>query len=443
MIAAGTMIGSYRIKQPLGAGAMGQVYLALDSRDNRLVAIKVLAHHLTADRDRLSRFRREGRAAARLTHPNIGLIYETGDSSFGPFIAMEYVKGVTLSEFQDKKPLPVPTILRYGVQLADALWAAHAAGIVHRDLKPANIMRTEQDELKILDFGLAKLFRPSEESDHPSESLQTNEGTILGTLHYMSPEQALGRPADPRSDIFSLGSILYEMATGRRPFQQDSSLQVLYAIINKAPEAIARVNDAIPAELERIISKCHEKDPAKRYQTAADLLIDLRQGRGEPAVETVTPRRNWVAGLGATIVGGGGVAWWYFNQGKGHLPRSLAVLPFVNEAAGANLDLLAEGLISELSQFRDLRVIARSATKRFEGATVDLKAVGSELDVEAALVGRVSRQGELLELRVELVRTGSGETIWGHRYTTRPTSLASLSQTIAGAVAKALELSGG
>lgn len=273
-------ISHYEIVSKLGSGGMGEVYLAEDTRLRRRVAIKLLPPEVAGDSTRKRRFLQEAHAASALSHPNIGVIYEIGETDQGdPFIAMEYIEGTTLDAKIAGKPMPVAEILEIAIEIADALDEAHGKGITHRDIKPSNLMITGRGHVKIVDFGIAK--RLGEETVHPESAtrLKTDPGLILGTVAYMSPEQALGRPIDHRTDLFSLGSVLYEMATGRLPFSGKSVTDTIDQIRHQQPDAVARYNYAVPPELERIIRKLLEKEPGNRYQSARELEVDLKNLR--------------------------------------------------------------------------------------------------------------------------------------------------------------------
>ncbi|MEO7144288.1 MAG: protein kinase, partial [Bryobacteraceae bacterium] len=276
----GTMLGRYRIHSRLGEGGMGEVYLAADTLLGRTVALKILPAPVATDPDRLERFLREARAASALSHPNVAYLYEIGEANGLHFLAMEYVEDETLEARLAGQPLPASEIAAIGIQVADALDAAHAKGIVHRDIKPANLMITARGHVKVLDFGLAKIVAAKPEAAaSPSRMetrLLTTAGAVMGTVDYMSPEQAMGREVDRRSDLFSLGIVLYQMATGRLPFSGASAQETLAHLLQSQPEAIARFNYDLPEALGRVVRKCLEKDPGRRYQTAGDLLVDLK-----------------------------------------------------------------------------------------------------------------------------------------------------------------------
>ena len=274
----GRQVGPYKIHSLLGVGGMGEVYLAQDPRLDRAIALKILPTELASDPDRMRRFVREAKAASALKHPNVATIYEIGKSEEFHFIAMEYVEGQTLANKISGRPLPIAEIVDIGIQVADALDEAHRKGITHRDIKPANLMLTSREQVKILDFGLAKVTRPEGQAigSDISTVVKTETGVVMGTVQYMSPEQVLGKEVDHRTDIFSLGVVLYEMATGRLPFTGTSSSETMDRVLHGQPEAIARFNYDVPAELERIVRKCLEKDRERRYQSARDLLIDLK-----------------------------------------------------------------------------------------------------------------------------------------------------------------------
>ncbi len=291
---AGTRLGRYEIRSPLGAGGMGEVYLAQDTQLDRTVAVKILPADVARDQGRMRRFVQEAKAASALNHPNIAHIYEIGEADGASFIAMEHVEGQALDDVISGRPLDSAEIVRLGIQVADALDEAHAKGITHRDIKPSNIMITPRGEVKVLDFGLAKVARPAEQAVPASDvatQVKTAPGIVMGTVQYMSPEQALGRELDHRTDIFSVGVTLYEMATGRLPFSGATGTEIIDRIAHAQPEAIARLNYNVPVELERMVRKCLEKDRDRRYQSARDLAIDLGDLKREIESGTIPSKK--------------------------------------------------------------------------------------------------------------------------------------------------------
>ncbi|MGC9947985.1 MAG: protein kinase [Bryobacteraceae bacterium] len=307
-LAAGAVLAHYRIVSRLGEGGMGQVYLAQDMNLERPVALKILPPEVARDADRMRRFVQEAKTASALSHPNVARVFEIGEADGVSFLAMEYIEGETLDAHIAGAPLPLAEAIGIAIQVADALDAAHAKGIVHRDIKPANIMIAPRGHVSVLDFGLAKMKAPGGVSGASRAATQflTDPGMVMGTVHYMSPEQALGREADGRSDLFSLGVVLYEMATGRLPYAGANATELLMQILHAQPEAMARFNYETPPELERIVRKCLEKDRDRRYQNACDLLVDLKnlQRTYEPAgsAEKTTSMRARTALIGAVIV---------------------------------------------------------------------------------------------------------------------------------------------
>ena len=272
----GQSISHYKIISLLGKGGMGEVYQARDTKLDRTVALKILPADVATDAERMRRFVREAKAASALNHPHVATIYEIGEGESVRFIAMEYVEGQTLAAKINGQPLAIKEIVEIGSQIADALDEAHSKGITHRDIKPANVMLTPRGQVKVLDFGLAKIARPQRIDSNISTLAKTQSGVVMGTVPYMSPEQALGRDIDHRSDLFSLGAVLYEMATGRLPFAGANLSETMDLILHAQPEAMARFNYDVPAELERIVRKCLEKERERRYQSARELLVDLK-----------------------------------------------------------------------------------------------------------------------------------------------------------------------
>jgi len=446
----GTTLGHYRILRELGRGGMGIVYLAADDKLEREVALKVLPASAGPDPEASLRFQREAKVASAVTHPNIVSVYEVGEAPEGRYIAMEYIEGETLATKLKGQRLSIEQSIRIGRQIAEALDAAQARGIVHRDLKPGNVMLTPTEHVKVVDFGLARRgpLPGSGQETFATQTLITQEHQVLGTLSYMSPEQLAGRPLDGRSDIFSLGSVLYEMLAGRRPFDGGSAPELIGRILHVEPAPIARP-DGVPAELDLIVRKCLEKDPAKRYQTARELWIDLsnleRAVAGHNFVSQQTarqplqarrpgPRRRtllWAAvGLLFLLAAAGALLWL-------RTPRSIdsvAVLPFLNATGDRNLDYVSEGLgeaiSDDLSRIPRVRVTARSVVQRHRSSRLDPQAIGRELRVRALLSGRVEQRGDALDVRVELLNVADGAQLWARDYQRPSKDLAELQETL-------------
>ena len=492
-------ISHYRIVSMLGAGGMGEVYLAEDSALGRKVALKLLPSEFVSNDERLRRFVQEARAAAALNHPNIAHIYEVGEAGGIHLIAMEFVDGETLTSklHTDRKNLSC--LLKILSQVAEGLAKAHSAGIVHRDLKPDNIMVTRDGYAKILDFGLAKVIESQnslgagEEAPTAMMPIQplSTAGTVMGTVGYMSPEQAQGKAVDQRSDIFSFGCILYEAATGRRAFEGDSAIDTLHKIIYGAPPPITDFNSAAPADLQRIVRRCLAKDPEKRYQTIRDVANDLedlrRQIASDAEAEYSAPVRAASAAAhgaretasapsgassrtpapsisGAEYLIGGikryrrsalivfvlvsitavGIGYFYYAGVGAKAIDSIAVLPFVNTGGDGDTEYLSDGIaetmINSLTQLQQLRVIARTTAFRYKGKDVDPQEVGRELKVRAVLMGRVRQIGNMLTIQADLVDATTGAQLWGEEYNRRITDLLAVKQEIAREIVEKLRL---
>jgi serine/threonine-protein kinase len=429
---------------------MGEVYLAEDTKLHRPVALKILPGEFASDARRMQRFAREAHVASAISHPNVAVIYEVGDEQM-PFIAMEYVQGQTLAERISGRPVPVSELLDLAIEVAEAFEEAHARGVVHRDLKPANIMVTARGHVKVLDFGLAKFQETTSEKNDTSTQLKSDPEVILGTIHYMSPEQALGHQVDQRSDIFSFGAVLYEMATGRQAFAGSKGTETISRILHEQPEPITRLNYAVPSELERIIRKCLEKDRESRYQAVHELLVDLRNLRrdstsAERPAQVVRGRRWWpVAFAAAALLAFAAAAVYMRGAHAARRPiDSLAVLPFVNTSRDAQSELLADGMtetiINKISELPQLKVMSRSTMFRYKGRNPDPQQVGRELKVSAVLAGRVVQIGDRLDIHTELVNVSDGSQLWGERYDRRVADIFALQDDIAREISSKLRL---
>ena len=476
-----TKLGHYMIISRLGAGGMGEVYLAQDTNLDRKVAIKFLNEDLSGDRYKLNRFIQEAKAASALNHPNILTIYEIGEVDGKNYIATELIEGKTLRHhLSSKEPLPLITILKLGIDVAEALSAAHQAGIVHRDIKPDNIMLRHDGIAKVLDFGLAKLTEQPIDAIDPEAptraAINTDTGIVMGTATYMSPEQARGLKVDARTDIFSLGVVLYETVTGRLPFEGSTSSEVLASILSdKVPQPLARYAREVPTEFERIVEKALRKDRDERYQTMKDLLLDLKSLKEDQDFEkklerSITPeltsetKRKTAADVknaartrdngknrtkatrisqwnvvsiiaGLLIIGLAVGVYFYFSRKPSGMITSVAVMPFINENNNADVEYLADGLtetlIGSLSQLQNLSVKARSSVFRYKGKEIDPKKIGRELSVQAVLTGRVSEHADQFSLSLELVDAQAETVIWSGQYQRLKRDLASVQSEIA------------
>jgi serine/threonine protein kinase/tetratricopeptide (TPR) repeat protein len=432
---AGTRLGPYEILSPLGAGGMGEVYRARDTRLGREVAIKVLPASFSEDPDRLRRFEQEARAASSLNHPNILTVHDIGARDGAPYVVFELLDGDTLRGRLAGGALPPRKANDCALQIARGLAAAHEKGIVHRDLKPENIFVTRDGTVKILDFGLAKFAEPASgavpESDLPTAG--TQPGVVLGTLGYMSPEQVRGKPADARSDIFAFGAILYEMLSGERAFRGESAADTMSAILTKEPPEPSKSNPDVSPGLDRVVRHCLEKDPEQRSHSAHDLAFDLTELSGVSAPVPARSAGGATRRFGLIVAGGAVLAAAVVviillrtrNQTSGPAAsdserRSIAVLPFQNLSPDPENAFFADGMtediLTQLSKIRDLKVISRSSVMRYKGSFKPIKTIASELGVGNVLEGSVRREGNRVRIAGQLIDARTDEHLWAETY---------------------------
>jgi serine/threonine-protein kinase len=457
----GKTISHYTILQKLGEGGMGVVYKARDTRLERLVALKFLPVHLTANDAEKARFLQEAKAASALNHQNVCTIYGIDEFEGQQFIEMELVDGVTLRE---KLPIQRQAdAINYAIQIGDALQEAHSKGIVHRDIKAENIMVNSKNQIKVMDFGLAKL---------KGSMKLTRTSSTVGTLAYMAPEQIQGGEVDARSDLFSFGIVLFEMLTGRTPFRGEHEAAVLYSIVNEAPESLLKLRPDLSPELERIIDRAIEKDPEERYQSAADFVSELKRvlkqstkvlrsatheislpepvklspSSSQPDIAPLRQRRNPLYVVGVILVvcvAAAAVAYFSF-YGKSGSIDSIAVLPFTNVGADPNAEYLSDGitesLINTLSQLSNLTVMSRSSVFHYKGKEIDPQKAGKELGVKAVLTGRVTQRGDNLQISTELVNVANNSHIWGDQYNKKLSDILDVQEDISKEISRQLSL---
>ncbi len=496
----GTWLGHYQVLSLLGSGGMGEVYLAEDTRLKRQVAVKLLPAELTANGDRLRRFEQEAQAASALNHPNIITIHEIGRVDGLNFIVTEFIEGETLRQRMVKERMNLLVVLDVATQAASALAAAHAAGIIHRDLKPENIMIRPDGLIKVVDFGLAKLTEPptaNVDSEAPTlATVDTKMGAVIGTVQYMSPEQARGLKVDPRTDIFSLGIMLYEMLAGRAPFAGQTTADIISVLLQKEPQPLSTLAPDAPAELQNIVSKALRKDRDERYQTAKSLLVDLKTleqeleftaklERSAPAKADVSAstasgaqssatidqsvastlevsethptssaeyfitgiKQHKLAALVALLVIAAGLVGLaaYLHVRNTEVPiESIAVLPFFNPNNDPNVEYLSDGIpesiINSLSQLPNLKVMSRNSVFHYKGKDTDAQAVAKEMNVQAVLTGRVSQRGDRLSINVELINAQDKSQIWGQQYNRNLTDVFAVQEEIAKEISEKLRL---
>src|SRR6266403_5462933 len=496
----GTWLGHYQVLSLLGSGGMGEVYLAEDTRLKRQVAVKLLPAELTANGDRLRRFEQEAQAASALNHPNIITIHEIGRVDGLNFIVTEFIEGETLRQRMVKERMNLLVVLDVATQAASALAAAHAAGIIHRDLKPENIMIRPDGLIKVVDFGLAKLTEPptaNVDSEAPTlATVDTKMGAVIGTVQYMSPEQARGLKVDPRTDIFSLGIMLYEMLAGRAPFAGQTTADIISVLLQKEPQPLSTLAPDAPAELQNIVSKALRKDRDERYQTAKSLFVDLKTleqeleftaklersapakadvsastARGAQSRETIDQsvastlevsethptssaeyfitgiKQHKLAALVALLVIAAGLVGLaaYLHVRNTEVPiESIAVLPFFNPNNDPNVEYLSDGIpesiINSLSQLPNLKVMSRNSVFHYKGKDTDAQAVAKEMNVQAVLTGRVSQRGDRLSINVELINAQDKSQIWGQQYNRNLTDVFGVQEEIAKEISEKLRL---
>jgi TolB-like protein/Tfp pilus assembly protein PilF len=456
----GRTLGHYRIVELIGAGGMGEVYRAHDPRLDREVAIKVLPETVARDIDRVARFQREARAVAKLAHPNILEIWDIGTEDNVAYAVMELLEGSTLRSLITADGMSWQRAVEIAVAIADGLAAAHAKGVVHRDLKPENVFVTSDGRVKILDFGLARLEEPvdSEGETRSATPEVTRAGAVMGTVGYMSPEQVRGEPADQRSDIFSLGCVLYEMVAGRGPFARDTTPDSMAAILKDEPERLSGLGESILLDLDRTVHRCLEKSPAARFQSAADLAFALRSaikgsGGGPSMPQARIDRRTtrWIGAVTAVVVlsvVAGLLLTRQSREGAGgaRLPsiESIAVLPLENLSRDPGEEYFAmgmtEALIADLARIKALRVISRQSVERFKDSDLPLPDIAASLGVDAVVEGSVLRAGDQVRITTQLIRADPEEHLWADSYERELEDILALQSEVARRIANEIEI---
>jgi len=464
-VTAGTRLGRYEIRSKIGEGGMGEVYQALDSKLDRKVALKILPAKVAADRGRMNRFVQEARAASALNHPNILTVFEIDETDSGHFIVTELIEGETLRARMRRGPMKVEEILDVATQIASALVATHAAGIIHRDIKPENVMLKSDGLVKILDFGLAKLAEPQpifSDPEAPTHALlKTEPGVIMGTSAYMSPEQARGLEVDARTDLWSLGVMLYEMIGSRPPFKGQTPAEVIAQVLERQPAPLAQYVPNVRSELQRIVNKALVKDREHRYQTAKDMLLDLKALKEElkleaklessaippPNVATRRPPALPMVAVGVLIAVIGVALLYFFFYRRAVAPtseiKSLAVLPLDNLSGDPSQDYFADGmtetLIANLGKIESLRVISRTSVMQYKGARRPLPEIARELHVDAVIEGSVERAGGRVRITAQLIEAATDRHLWAESYDGDMRDVLSLQSQVASAIAQAIK----
>jgi serine/threonine protein kinase len=441
---SGTMVSHYRIIERIGAGGMGEVYLAEDTKLDRKVALKFLPQHLCQNADCRARFTREAQATAKLSHPNIVTIHEVSDFNGRPFFAMEHVDGMTLKDVIDGKPLPMDRIIEIGIQVCEGLQAAHEKGITHRDIKPSNILIDSHGRARIVDFGLASVLGTDQ---------LTKTGSTLGTIGYMSPEQVRGDKVDHRTDLFSFGVVLYEMITGHSPFKADSEAATLHAITNTKPDLLARYRREVPAEIQTIIDKALEKDVATRYQHVDDIATDLKRLTSPSTMQVKTRRDSWnryvVTGAAVVLLlvaGYWAIAKYSSMKTASAEPQRkiLAVLPFKNLSPDPDQEYFSDGLTEELtanlSKVHALCIISRSSAMTFKASQKTIPEIARALGARYVVEGSVRKAGKELRVTAQLIDAANDAHVWADSYTGSLDDIFNIQDSVTSAIVEGISI---